>query len=318
MIRISSNVHRTPVLLTLVLALSACAADETERVETAELDTAAMPAPAAISFTDVAFQTPESVLHDEAGDMYLVSNINGGPTDKDDNGFITRLSPDGQRVELRWIDGASAAVTLHAPKGMAIRGDSLFVSDIDTVRIFNRNTGEPLGGWGVPNADFLNDLAVGPDGTLYVTDSGVNAASQGAGTTATDAVYRFGPNGETETVASGGDLARPNGIVAGPQDVVVVTFGANRVVRLDPTGTPTELATLPAGQLDGVVRLGDGTLLVSSWEGQAVYRVPPGGARIDTVLQNVESPADIGYDARRNRLLIPLFMPNRVEVREVR
>ena len=193
-------------------------------------------------------------------------------------------------MELRWIDGGNPNVTLHAPKGMAIRGDSLFVSDIDTVRIFNRNTGEPLGAWGVPDADFLNDLAVGPNGTLYVTDSGVNAASQGAGTTATDSVYRFGPNGETEAVASGGELARPNGIVAGPQDVVVVTFGANRVVRLDPAGTPTELATLPAGQLDGIVRLDDGTLLVFELGGNGWYTASRPAARGSTPWCRTSNP----------------------------
>src|SRR5690242_11480428 len=41
------------------------------------------------------FATPESVLHDEARDRYLVSNINGKPSDVDGNGFISELSPDG-------------------------------------------------------------------------------------------------------------------------------------------------------------------------------------------------------------------------------
>ncbi len=35
--------------------------------------------------------TPESVLYDEANDRYLVSNINGKPTDLDNNGYITEL-----------------------------------------------------------------------------------------------------------------------------------------------------------------------------------------------------------------------------------
>jgi hypothetical protein len=35
-------------------------------------------------------------------------------------------------------------------------------------------------------------------------------------------------------------------------------------------------------------------------------------------VENVEAPADIGWDQRRNRLLIPLFNGNRIEVREIR
>src|SRR5688572_25512308 len=73
---------------------------------------------AVIEVADVGFMTPESVLHDAAGDMYLVSNINGAPAAKDDNGFISRLRPDGQIDVLEWITGDSANVTLHAPKGM--------------------------------------------------------------------------------------------------------------------------------------------------------------------------------------------------------
>ena len=71
-------------------------------------------------------------------DVYLVSNINGELAAKDDNGFIARLSPTGEILTLKWIDGAADGVTLHAPKGMALAHDTLFVADIDAVRLFDR------------------------------------------------------------------------------------------------------------------------------------------------------------------------------------
>jgi hypothetical protein len=74
---------------------------------------------------------------------------------------------------------------------------------------------------------------------------------------------------------------------------------------------------LPAGQLDGVVRAGDGSLLVSSWEGGAIYRVARAG-EVSTLIDGLEAPADIGWDAQRDRVLIPLFMADAVEVRTVR
>src|ERR1039457_4879433 len=40
--------------------------------------------------------TPESVLYDVANDRYLVSNINGSPTDVDGNGYIVEVSPEGK------------------------------------------------------------------------------------------------------------------------------------------------------------------------------------------------------------------------------
>jgi hypothetical protein len=33
------------------------------------------------------------------------------------------------------------------------------------------------------------------------------------------------------------------------------------------------------------------------------------------LFQNMESPADIGYDTKRHRLLIPLVNRNRIEIR---
>jgi sugar lactone lactonase YvrE len=129
-------------------------------------------------------------------------------------------------------------------------------------------------------------------------------------------LHRFTGAG-SEAIASAPDVAAPNGIVADDSGIIVVGFGGSAVLRI-PTGggAPTEIATLPAGQLDGVVRMSDGTLLVSSWEGQAVYRITPDG-QVSTVVENVEAPADIGWDSRRHRLLIPLFNGNRIEIREI-
>ncbi|MBA2564759.1 MAG: hypothetical protein H0V09_04970, partial [Gemmatimonadetes bacterium] len=93
--------------------------------------------PGGFVIRDAGFLTPESVVHDEASDVYLVSNINGSPFAADDNGFISRLSPEGEVLDLRWIDGGNEAVNLNGPKGLAIRGDSLFAADLDSVRIFS-------------------------------------------------------------------------------------------------------------------------------------------------------------------------------------
>jgi hypothetical protein len=70
---------------------------------------------------------------------------------------------------------------------------------------------------------------------------------------------------------------------------------------------------LPKGQLDGIEVMDFGDLLVSSWEGKAIYRGAPGGPW-KAVVENQESPAGIGLDSGRNRLLIPVFMRNTVVI----
>lgn len=261
---------------------------------------------------DVGLETPESVLHDETADVYLVSNINGRPLDHDDNGFIARIRPDGRVEQLKWIDGAREDVTLHAPKGMAIMGDTLFVADIETVRAFHRVTGQPLRQMTIQGALFLNDIAA-IDGELFVSDTGIDST---LAITARDAVYRMTPAGAVP-VARGDALARPNGIAAGPDGTVLFVPTAGSVVmQVSRTGGAVRMvASLPVAELDGLLRLPDGSLLVSSWGGSAVYRVRP-GSMPEPVAIELQSPADIGYDARRKRLLIPLFALNRIEIRQ--
>ncbi|NIM51665.1 MAG: hypothetical protein GTO22_20865 [Gemmatimonadales bacterium] len=263
-----------------------------------------------ITVADVGFRTPESVLHDPAADVYLVTNINGDPLEKDGNGFISRLAPDGSVLALRWIDGTQEGITLNAPKGMGISGDTLFVADIDAVRLFDRTSGAPLGSREITGATFLNDVAVGPDGTVYVTDSGFGANFEPSGT---DALYKFEADGQATAVAQGESLGHPNGISAKTAWIVLVTSGTGRVFLVESTsGMAEPLPQPPKGQLDGVCQLDDGSLLLSSWEGQAVFRMQ--GGQYSVVVDSVEAPADIGYDAQRNRVLIPLFMADRVEI----
>ena len=260
------------------------------------------------------FQTPESVLYDAADDVYLVSNINGNPTGTDDNGFISRVAPDGRILSLKWIDGASAGVTLNAPKGLAISGDPLYVTDITVIRMFDRRTGAPKGSITVPGSTFMNDTAAAPDGTVYVTDSGLKPDFSPSGT---DAVYRL-RNGALSTVAKGTHLKQPNGVAVLPNGrVVVVTFSATgETYELTTSGQQQQVRRLPQGQLDGVVVLAGQVLLVSSWAASAVYRVT--GSHAEVVISNVQSPADIGYDSRRERVLIPLFQQNRVVIQPLR
>ena len=140
---------------------------------------------------NVGFRTPECVIHDVDRDVYLVSNINGNPGGKDGNGFISRVSPTGEVLALKWIDGAASGITLHAPKGMAIVGDRLYVADIDTLRVFDAATGASEESVRIPAAVFLNDVSAAPDGTVYVSDTAVGMVTRSALRVRSARLWRF-------------------------------------------------------------------------------------------------------------------------------
>lgn len=211
--------------------------------------------PAVVSIGDLA--GPESALYDADQDVYFISNINGGLLDRDNNGFISRVDAKTMKVNLQWIAGGRNNVTLDGPKGIAIVGDMLYVSDVTAVRKFNRKTGEAQGEIALPGATLINDLAT--DGhNVFVSDTGVMAGpGQSFKPTNTDAIWEI-TDDQPKKIASGTDLEQPNGLDVVDGKLWVVTFGGNELYELD-GGKKTRVTKLPNRQLDGLVHLDDGS-----------------------------------------------------------
>ncbi|HMC55070.1 MAG TPA: hypothetical protein VKH19_07880 [Gemmatimonadaceae bacterium] len=260
-------------------------------------------------------KVPESVRYDPELDVYFISNINGNPSQKDNNGFIVRLRADSTgSAPTMLVEGGKGGVTLNAPKGMALEGDTLYVADIDVVRMFNRRTGASLGSVDLrgQKATFLNDVVVGPDG-IYVTDTGILFDAKG-GITHPGVNRIFKIVGKTVTEAAKGDsLGSPNGIAwdAANNRFVLAPFGvANVQTWTAGQAAPTNMIAGP-GQYDGVEIVPQG-ILVSSWADSAVHIIH-GGTHMATLVSNVSAPADIGVDTKRNVLAIPRFNDGKVE-----
>jgi hypothetical protein len=201
---------------------------------------------------------------------------------------------------------------LDAPKGSAIVDRMLYVADITRLRTFDADSGKPEGDIALPGCTFANDVTAGPDGKVFVSDSGLSFDEKGNPLpTGSDAVYVV-DKGHAKPLARGEDLGHPNGLVWSGAALWVVTFGTGEIYSLDESGKRANAQKLPKGMLDGVVALADGSFLVSSWEGSAVYRGKPGDDW-SVVLSDLRAPADIGYDSKRNRILIPLAMDSAVE-----
>jgi sugar lactone lactonase YvrE len=267
------------------------------------------PAEPVLVIADVGLATPESVLYDEADDVYFVSNINGSPGAKDGNGFITKLSPDGAVVALKWVDGAAKGTPLNAPKGMAIANGLLFVADLDVVRVYDKKTGKAKGTVTLKGATFANDVAAGPDGTVYVSDSGVTIDDKGITPNKSDAVWAIDKKLKAKVLAKGAELGNPNGHWATDKGVWVCTFGTGEIYLLDAKGGRS-MNQKVAGMLDGIYAAGD-DVWVSSWEQSAIMRGAASG-EFSMAQGGLPAPADFGYDTKRHLVLVPLFNDNKV------
>jgi sugar lactone lactonase YvrE len=263
-------------------------------------------APAApVATVEGGFAGPESVRYDPEQDVYFVSNFNGAGGAADNNGFISRVRPDGGIEQLRFVAGGANGVTLHAPRGMTLVGDTLWAADVGAVRGFHRRTGAPLAtvDFTALEPGFLNDITPGPGGALYVTDTGKNR------------VYRIA-GGVPSILVEDTVLSRPNGITwdARANRLVVLPFGGKQVLLgMRPSAPGLEVvATGPGGRYDGAEILRNGAMLVSSQaDSTLVWFVNGEGS---TWVRTAGAPADIGVDTRRGRVAVPFLAMNRVDI----
>jgi sugar lactone lactonase YvrE len=162
-------------------------------------------------------------------------------------------------------------------------------------------------------AKFLNDIAVGPDGKLYATDTGVAADDKGMSHPGPDRIYEVA--GRKASVAlESPRLSGPNGITWADDHFVVVPFFGTEIVSWKPGDKDVTVIGTGPGQQDGVEVLADGRLLTNSWVDSSLFVLENGNTR--KIATGVPSPADIGYDGK-SKVLVPLLMENRVELWEL-
>jgi hypothetical protein len=302
--------------ITVVLAAvcTACSgsgdkAPDTTAVQAAQGDSARLVASRA------GFTEPEAVRYDPDQDTYFVSNWGTGPTEaKDNNGFISRMSPDGVIENLRFIAGGARGATLHSPRGMTIVGDTLWVVDADAVRGFDRRNGAPLAtvDFSKFKLGFLNDIAASPE-ALYVTDTGTDHIYRIARSVISVALHDSalgGPNGITW------DRARNHFIVVPYMRGSTISSWSAGNAALTRAGTSsaalTEIGKTGGVKYDGVEILSGDRIIVASQADSSIHLFTGGTGR--PIFKTGGAPADIAVDTKRNRVAVPFVARNLVEI----
>lgn len=240
--------------------------------------------------------TPEAVVYDESRDEFYVSNYDAYRLSAMTGGqYVSRLSGDGEVLDAQWVGG------LAQPTGMLVDGGTLYVVERTGLVEVDVESGEIRERHPIPGAGFPNDVAADDSGRLYVTDSRASA------------IHRF-EDGAFEVWMSGGEVSDPNAIMIDGGTLYLGNNGDGSLKYIDiETGVTATLARFREGNIDGIRKASDGSLLVSHWEGR-VYRVSPDGTiekLIDTSVRG-RYAADFEYVASKNMVVLPAFYADEV------
>lgn len=261
---------------------------------------------------------PYSFVVDPVTKEYFISSINGDESARDNNGFITKLDESGKVVGLKFIEGGRDGVTLHAPRGLAIVGQTLYVADLDQVRGFDKSTGKllltlPLGSGAIPQAGYssqLMDIAYDGKSLLYVSDR------TGQAIFCIDVPH----NHQISTLVRDPQLSGPAGLAVHPKGdrLIAVSWDKGNIVEVRLDGTLTELMSngffsARFGNLSGVDFDRWGNMYISDFTRGKIWRMAP-DRKLQVIAEYLPSPADIAIDRTNHVILVPYHYGDAAEV----
>ena len=234
---------------------------------------------------------PESIVYDEVGQRYLISNHA--------TGSIVEMDSTGSRQVFNSDQNSC--------RGLYLRENTLYAACNAGVAVIDLATGATTTTITVSGSQFLNDITADSTGILYVSDSSGNR------------IYKINPATEQVTSFVSAGLSSPNGLLydAPGNRLLVCSFRNHspiQAVALDDS-TVTTVVETTLSDLDGLTRDGLGRVYVSSFSGNAVFRFDASFSTApEMVSQGHNGPADIFFNVIDNVLAVPNFVGHTVEL----
>ncbi|MBO1256999.1 hypothetical protein J3L16_14995 [Alteromonas sp. 5E99-2] len=252
------------------------------------------------------FKMPESVVYDERRQKIYVSNINGGPIERDNNGSVGVMNADGSNPKIEWVKG------LSSPKGMDLHGNKLYVADVGDLVVIDVDSGEITARYPAPSSKVLNGLDVTDDGTVFVSDW---LGSK---------IYKLKDH-KLELWLDDKELNFPNGLFVSNGYLYVSTWGTNPKADFttDTSGTflkvslkSKKIEVLNSGtpwmNLDGIHKVNKKDFFVTDFIKGELLVINTKGKVKETHKLASPSSADFFYIKEQNLLIVPYLMGAKV------
>lgn len=240
------------------------------------------------------FSHPESVIYDAGTEYFYVSNM----ADKTEgDGFISRISRKWKEQDHTWVTG------LDDPKGMVIKENKLYVTDVTQLLEIDLQSGEVLKRIPVEGAQSLNDPAFDENGVLYFSDL------------AAGSIYKMNEAGEIKEWLKSSELERPNGLFLTTEYILVAAWGQEQngnFLKIDrKTKEVTPISKNGIGNLDGIQPKADGEYFISDWASGKIYSIDMKG-NLSEEFTSEKSSGDILFQQDEKKLYLPMNLQNEI------
>ena len=256
------------------------------------------------------YDAPDQVVWHAPSKTWFVSNLGGGISlEKDNNGWITRTDAKGNVLDPFWIGKKEK---MHAPSGMTITNDFLYVVDRDGVYEIDIENKKVATFFPIPTGEFLNDIVRASNGDLYVSDFFA------------DKIYKITyANKKVEVWLETKRLEAPDGLYMNKDKLIVAswgvlsnpgTFDTSKLGDLLSVDLKTKKITTlvkEVGNLEGVTKVGK-YYYITDWASGKLLKVNVNKKQVIDFISGLKNPTDPDFSQELNVIAFPQHGTNQV------
>ena len=256
------------------------------------------------------YDAPDQAIWHAKTRTWFVSNLGGGISLKKDNyGWITQTDQKGNVIHECWIGKMDG---MHAPSGMTITEDYLYVCDREGVFEINIADRKVNNFFSITGAAFINDITIADNGDLFVSDFFGNKIYKLPKATRIPEIWL-----ETD------QLKTPDGLYIDKNNLIVASWGKlsnpetfetselGDLLSIDLKTKKIEILISKIGNLEGITKAGKYYYL-TDWFAGKILKVDAKQKIVIDFISGLQNPTDLNYSAELNVLAFPQHGTNQV------